>query len=308
MSSLNEIRIRAQEAQVSNILTAEYEDFHGFVPWDDKAPLKALVPQRYTVENRVVDNAEVQPNVAFNPATFLASSQIDFRLDSNDVSVIDHAFLVFSITNSTGGSVTLPPTPFWFDKIEIMSPNSNVLCTIRDIDNWQAICMLPRTEFEALAAYMGTTTAYATSGVAIANGASTELYLPLLTLFNAARIHLPGISGPITFRFSAKPSAMNLIAGTHPTFTKVVMLLNGFDEPQDKRNERTAFYRSRIAPFQQTPIYVPFFNWDHFSTGASLTASVICWNVLRSVRPRTCITTHRRESGNIHFARELQCC
>jgi hypothetical protein len=67
---------------------------------------------------------------------------------------------------------------------------------------------------------------------------------------------------------------MNLIAGTHPTFTKVVMLLSGFDEPQQKRNARTAFYRNQVAKFQQTPLYLPFYNWDHFSYSQSLVASV----------------------------------
>ena len=105
---MNEIRLRAKEAQISNILTEEYSDFHGLVPWDDKNPQTALVPQRYTVENRVVDMTEVQPNAGFNGASFLNGAVIDFRLDTADISVIDHAFLCANITNSTGSSVTLP--------------------------------------------------------------------------------------------------------------------------------------------------------------------------------------------------------
>lgn len=273
--SLNEIRLRAEQLQVNNILTEEYDDFHAFVPWDVKKPQTALVPQRYTVENRVVDNAEVQSITGFNSANFLAGSVVDFRLDSSDISVIDHAFLCCNITNNTGAGVTLPPTPFWFENIEVLSTNSNTLCNIRDIDNWQAICMLPRHDFDQIATLMGTTTAYATSGVVIANGASTELYLPLITLFNAVRLHLPGLNGAITFRFRSKPSAMNLISGTHPTFTKVVMLLGGFDEPQSKRNVRTAMYRNDyLARFSNTPLYLPFYNWEHFTYSMALAASV----------------------------------
>ena len=274
MASLNEIKLRAQESQVSNILTEEHSDFNAFVPWDDKAPQKALVPQRFMVENRVLDQTEVQPNAGFNSGSFLNGSVVDFRLDTNDISVIDHGFLAFNITNSTGGGVTLPPTPFWFDKIEIMNASSNVLATIYDIDIWQSICMLPRVDFDALATLFNTTTAYSTAGVVLANGASTELYLPLIAVLNSTRLHLPGLDGALIFRFRTKASAMTLIAGTHPTFTKVVMLLSGFDEPQSKRNMRSAFYRNQVTRFQQTPLYLPFYSFEHFTFSQALTPSV----------------------------------
>jgi hypothetical protein len=272
--SLNEIRLRAKEAQVSNILTEEYSDFHGFVPWDDKQPQLALVPQRHTVENRVVDMSEVQPNAGFSSSTFLNGAVVDFRLDTADISVIDHAFLACNITNSTGGAVSLPPTPFWFDRIEILSPNMSTLATIYDTDLWQSVCMLPKSDFDSLAALMSTTTAYSTAGVSIANNATSELYLPLITLLNAARLHLPGITGAMTFRFRSKSSTYTLISGTHPTFTKVVMLLSGFDEPQSKRSARTAFYKGLVPRFQNTPMYFPFYAWDHFTQTQTLTASV----------------------------------
>ncbi len=271
--SLNEIKSRSKEAGVLSILTEETDDFHGFRPWDDKNPQAALIPRRFSVENRVVDQTEVQPNAGFGSSTFLAGSVVDFRLDTADISVIDHAFLCCNITNSTGAAVVLPPTSFWFDKIEILSPNQNTLATITDIDNWMAVCMLPRTDFEQLAELMSTSTAYSTAGVSIANGASTELYLPLITMINAARLHLPGLKGPLTFRFRTKASAINLISGTHPTFTKVVMLLSGFDEPQAKRNMRTAFYRNQITRFQNTPTFLPFYGWDHFTFSQAMVAS-----------------------------------
>ena len=118
MSALNEVKQRAREAGVLSILTEETSDFHAFRLWSVKNPEAAHVPERFLVENRVVDQTEVQPTSGYNPATVLAGSIIDFRLDTNDVSVVDHAFLGFNITNSTGGAVVLPPTPFWFSKIE----------------------------------------------------------------------------------------------------------------------------------------------------------------------------------------------
>ena len=258
MASVNEIRQRAREMGVTSILTDDYEDPHAFVVWDEKNPKSGLVPQRFTVEQRVVDHTEVRPNTGFSPSALLAGSIVDFKLDSNDVSVIDHAALVFNITNSTGAAVVLPPTSFWFDKIEILAPNGNQLLTIQDIDNWLALCMLPRNDFEQIAALTGTTTAYSTAGTSIANGASTELYLPLFTMFMACRLNLAGIKGDLTFRFRLKAAALNLISGTHPTFTNCCMLLSGFDEPQSSRNARTAAYMGRLARLAGVPLHLAF--------------------------------------------------
>lgn len=273
MASVNEIRQRAREMGVTSILTDDYEDPHAFVVWDEKNPKSGLVPQRFTVEQRVVDHTEVRPNTGFSPSALLAGSVVDFKLDSNDVSVIDHAALVFNITNSTGAAVVLPPTSFWFDKIEILAPNGNQLLTIQDIDNWLALCMLPRNDFEQIAALTGTTTAYSTAGVSIANGASTELYLPLFTMFMACRLNLAGIKGHLTFRFRLKAAALNLISGTHPTFTNCCMLLSGFDEPQSSRNARTAAYMGRLARLAGVPLHLPFYGWDHFTASQALAPS-----------------------------------
>ena len=273
MASVNEIRQRAREMGVTSILTDDYEDPHAFVVWDEKNPKSGLVPQRFTVEQRVVDHTEVRPNTGFSPSALLAGSVVDFKLDSNDVSVIAHAALAFNITNSTGAAVVLPPTSFWFDKIEVLAPNGNQLLTIQDIDNWLALCMLPRNDFEQIAALTGTTTAYSTAGVSIANGASTELYLPLFTMFMACRLNLAGIKGDLTFRFRLKAAALNLISGTHPTFTNCCMLLSGFDEPQSSRNARTAAYMGRLARLAGVPLHLPFYGWDHFTTSQALAPS-----------------------------------
>lgn len=268
MTSLNETRQRSRDEGVSVILSQESQRFSAFVPWDRNNPNGALVPQRSLVENRNVDNTEVQPQTAFSPAAFFGGSPTSFKLSTKDLSIVDHAFLVFKITNSTGAAVVLPPTAFWFNKIELRAPNSNVLIEIRDIDNWMATCLLQRSDFETISSLISSTDAYSTAGVSIANGASVELYLPLFTLFNACRLHLPGIQGDMELYFETKPSAMILISGTHPTVTSVTLLLAGVDESQEKRLARTRNYRSN------TPIYLPFNSWNHFTQSMTLAAGV----------------------------------
>jgi hypothetical protein len=260
---------------VNNILSEDFEtDFHGLEPWDDNAPQTALVPRRFDVASHVQDMNEIQSNNGFSSSSVLAGSTVEFKLDATDVSVIDHAFLCAQITNSTGASCTIAAPAFWFSRIEIRAPNGNVLANITDLDSWITTCMLPRVEFENLAALMGTTSAYATSGVVIANTASTELYLPLLTLFNACRLHLSGLNGYLSLKFYANTSALNILAGSHPTFTKFCILTAGFNEPEEKRRARTRLYRGLVTPFNNTPIYLPHFAFDHFTQTLTLTASV----------------------------------
>lgn len=271
--SLNEVRSRARGNNISHILSEETSEFHGFQPWDGKNPQAALVPRRFAVENHTSDAVEVQPLSGFNAGTFLNGAVIDYRLDNHDVSVVDSMMLAVNITNSTGAGVTLPPTPFWVDKLELLGPSSNVLATFYDTDLWAAILCLPRNDFEQLAAYMSTNTAYSTAGVVIANGASSELYLPIIPLVHACRLHLPGINGSLTWRFRMKSSANILIAGTHPTVTSALMLLQGADESANKRSLRTAYYKGQIARFQNTPLYLPFFTTERFVYTQTLAAS-----------------------------------
>lgn len=269
MASANEIKLRAQEINANRILTTELSEFNALVPWDKKNPLASpLIPQRYTNENRVVDYTEVQSATVFDPARFLDGSITDFKLDTSDVSVIDHAFLRFNITNSTGAAVTLPPTSFWFHKIEILNGESNALTNVHDLENWMALCMMDRTAFENMNAQFGTTDAYSTAGVTIANNATTDLSLPIFTLFSPVRLHLAGLNKGLIIRFHAKPSAMNLIAGTHPTVNRASLLLGGFDEAQVKRSQRTALYRSPRIKF------FPFHSWNQHSSAPTLTAGI----------------------------------
>ncbi len=275
MSNLNDIQQRARAQGVNPILIKETTDFAAFEPWKDGGRALALTPRRWECENRVIDIAEVSPVNGFVPSGVLNGNIFEFKLDNDDVSVIDHAYLRFEISNSTGAAVVLPPTPLWFEKYELQTSTSNTLCQVTDIESWLAVCMLPRQNFEQIATLMGTTTAYATSGVSIANGASVELFLPLLTVFNAARLHLPGLTGDLRLRFYPKMSTLNLISGTHPTFNKVSLMLHGFDEESGKRNVRTAIYQDRTREYKNIPVCKPFLDWQNFKQSVTLSPSTL---------------------------------
>lgn len=268
MASHNETRQRAREANISAILSQESANFAPFIPWDSRNPSAGMIPQRYSVENRVVDLTEVQPQTSFSPAAFFGGAPMSFKLSTNDLSIIDHAFLVFKVTNSTGGAVVTPPTAFWFNKIAVRAPNGNTITEVRDIDSWLSQLMLARTDHESISALVNSTDAYLTTGNSLANGASVELYLPLFTLFNACRLHLPGINGDLELFVEPKPSAMTLVSGTHPTVTSATLLLAGVDEAQERRNRRTQEYRGRI------PHFLPFYAWNHFTQALTLAAGI----------------------------------
>ncbi len=275
MSNLNDLSLRARERNVNRLLVSEYEDFNAFQFWNKKTPKAGRVPKRFNVLNRVVDTADIQPNTGINQTSLLNGGTFEFKLDTNDISVIDHMFLCCNVTNSTGASVTLPPTPFWFERYEIQDDNGSPLCTVTDVENWLSVCMMPKNEFENYASYFGTTSAYSTAGVVIANGASRELYVPLLTFVNAVRLHLPGFVGNLRMKFYPNTSVTNLIAGTHPTFTKVALSLFGFDEDNEKRERRTLEYRNQIIGTQESALKIPFLDWVRIPFATTLTPSLM---------------------------------
>jgi hypothetical protein len=57
----------------------------------------------------------------------LTGSITDFKLDCCNLFVLTNAYIQVKITNSTGGSTTLAPTPFWVDQIDIFNAQGNAL-------------------------------------------------------------------------------------------------------------------------------------------------------------------------------------
>jgi hypothetical protein len=104
------------------------------------------------------------PQNSVTASTWLNGSSTDFKLERCNLSILTNAYVQVKITNSTGGSTTLAPTPFWVDTIEIFNSHGNLLSSITGQQLFMTLAFLSRNEFEQLASYMCLSTAYATTG------------------------------------------------------------------------------------------------------------------------------------------------
>lgn len=276
MSQQNDLRTLAKDLGISSILAEETSDaLDIFRPWDSKNQAAALVPRTFASTHKFYDSTEVQPQTGFDGSTFLDGAVVDYHLTTHDVSVIDHVFMKFVVKNVHASAAVALYTPsVWFDSIELMNAQSNVLATIHDIDNLLALYMLPRNDFEQLAGGLLTDEDYAYASTSVTAGSQVELYLPLYTLFSSCRLHLPGIKGPVILRFRTKPKALIYSGTGTPNVITANVVLSGFDESYAKRNRRSAFYNGLMARFVNTPIFLPFYSFEHYTYSMSLAAGV----------------------------------
>lgn len=262
--SVNDVHVRAQKVQVHELSTVELSTYNTAA----KHPHATFyVPRDYNVQRKYKQIVRQLPQTAFNPSQFLNAQSTDIKLERGLLSQFTHAYVQVKITNSTGAGVTLAPTPFWFNRIEILGPDNSVLTSIYGQELYLSLAFLNRNEFEQMATYMGTTTAYSTAGTALANGASGIYYLPLWHLFSAAKLHLEGLKGDLTIRLITQQSSMVLIAGTHPTVTEVSLIMKGFNEPSAKRAARSQLYNCKM------PYKLPYTNFIRSKDSPTLAAS-----------------------------------
>lgn len=74
---------------------------------------------------------------------------------------------------------------------------------------------------------LGSNSAYSTAGVVIANGASTNLYIPLVSIFSSSRLFLGGLRDDPLIRFVFNPASINVISGNNSTVTNCSLSLCG---------------------------------------------------------------------------------
>jgi hypothetical protein len=170
--------------------------------------------------------------------------------------VLTNAYVQVKITNSTGGSVTLAPTPFWVDTLDIFNAQGNALSSITGQQLFLTLAFLSRNEFEQMATYLCMSTAYSTTGSAVADGGSKICYIPLFHLLGATKLHLAGLQKDLTIRLKINVSSLTLLAGTHPTVTEVSLILKGYDEPNTHREAWCSAYNNKM------PLKLPFYNWQ----------------------------------------------
>lgn len=214
-----------------------------------------LVPREFDVQLKHKATVRQAPLNAVNGSAFLNGGQIEFKVDRNHVvSTLTHAYVRMDITNATGAAVTLAPTPFFIQRLEFIGNGGNVLAQFDGQELWLLCSMLSRDEWEKSAAYFGSDANYATTGVSVANGASTVLYLPLFVVLSAAKLHLAGLQNELTIRIQTQTSDKTILAGSHPTVTDVALILKGYQEPAAIRESRRAICQRGV------PIKLPFVN------------------------------------------------
>jgi hypothetical protein len=106
-------------------------------------------------------------------------------------------------------------------------------------------------------------TAYATTGTAVADGSSGVFYIPLFHLLGSTKLHLPGLSEELTVHVKTNVTGLTILSGSHPTITKVALELKGYNEPNTHREARRVSYNNRM------PLKLPFYNWHGPNTGST---------------------------------------
>ena len=190
----------------------------------------------------------VQPSTS-SPAN-LNGSIVDFK-PQNIVDRFDHAYLKIGLNNPTGAVCTLTPSPFLLNYWQIYGGNgNNLLFQQYGYELWHEIVTYSNTlEWNTLQYLVGSDAAYYTAGFSIAAGASTNIYIPLSSVFMAARLFLQGLNDNLLIRFTFQPSNMNLIAGTTPTVTNMQLLLRGCYETNNVRELKMKMYKTLSLDF-----------------------------------------------------------
>eukprot|EP01127_Copromyxa_protea_P002317 TRINITY_DN1220_c0_g1_i12.p1 TRINITY_DN1220_c0_g1~~TRINITY_DN1220_c0_g1_i12.p1 ORF type:complete len:127 (+),score=18.63 TRINITY_DN1220_c0_g1_i12:322-702(+) len=114
--SISDIHIRAQDNGSSAVSTTELYAFNGYVP---HVAGKFRVPESYNVQNKNRVICRQQPQTSYVASTFLDGGEIEFKIKKDHLSTLTHAYVAVKMTNTTGASLTVAPTPLWIDRAQI---------------------------------------------------------------------------------------------------------------------------------------------------------------------------------------------
>lgn len=232
-----------------------------------KHPSGAVVPEHHRVQNLKRVIVRQAPTSAVNPA-FLNGGTCDVRMEKGTIDLLTHAYLQFDLTNSTGGASTIAPLQLAIERIEIYAGNGNqLLTTIYGQELWLTNAFLSRDEWEQSASLFGSTTAYSTAGIAIADGASTVLYCPLIHMLPSVMLHMAGLDSELIVRVVMQTSTYTILAGSNITCNSINLIMKGYSEPEDVKQKRLSVYRNSI------PYIVPYVNFQRMNQTITLAAS-----------------------------------
>jgi len=185
---------------------------------------------------------QVQPSTTVS-SSLISGGIIEFRLEKGYVDVMDHAYVVLLITNSTGLSCTIQATQLLVDRIDYFSDNGNTLLfSIYGHEMWISNCYYGRNEWETIAPYIGSNAVYADDGYVIANNASVVSYIPLINFLGSLKVNQGGLKGQLLIRITFDSAGLNVISGTAPSVTNCYLQLRGRMFPNKIKLERNASY------------------------------------------------------------------
>jgi len=185
---------------------------------------------------------QAQPSTTVDP-NLLNGGTIDFRIEKGMVDVLDHIYIIISVTNSTGSSCTIQPSQLLFDRWELYADNGNRLLFQKYAhEMWLDNVYFSRNEWEVMDEYLLSNASYSTAGTAIANGASLTFYTPLVSFFTPLKLNIGGLSGQLLLRLRFDTSTLNMIAGSTPTTTACTAQLRGRMLPQRVKEEKNRTY------------------------------------------------------------------
>lgn len=181
----------------------------------------------------------------------LNSAQVQFRPQDGITDRFDHAYLKINVSNNSGATTVITPTPFLLSYWQLFGANGNVLLLQQyATEIWLEICaFFDYSDWLITQELIGSNANYSAAGITIANGASTNLYIPLITLFTAARLYLPGMKDQLLFNFQFAPSSINVITGTTPTVNTMQLLFRGAYDAPSVRQMKMQMYRSLNLDF-----------------------------------------------------------
>ena len=219
----------------------------------------------------------VQPKTTI-PASLLNGGRLKFSTSKNQISRIKNGYIKITVSNTTGASVTLAPTQLWLQRKEIYGDNGgNSLYIEEDLEPWMHNILFAENEWVNLAPMFNSNTAYSRAGVAQADGATRDYYIPLIGFLSSSHLSLAGLANDIEFELTLKPFTLIGLAGTLPNVTNCQLLLRGvYEDPQTSA--------SRAQQYQSPYCVLRYLDNDSHKADLTLTASSQYDIVLSGVR------------------------
>ncbi len=200
------------------------------------------------------------------PSDSLTGSSIDFRLERGQLhGITTHILLKMTVQNDTGATITLPPTPFWIDRVEIFSDNGGVLLnTIYGQELWLSLSWLSRDEFEGFAEALNTDIDYQSGGVLpLPDTETRDYYVILSETLKSTSMVMSGLKSELLYRVYFNRENLTVINGSVPRLVNASLLLKGLEEPADILNKRRQVWLNNQC-------LVPYCNWVRMSKNLEL--------------------------------------